>query len=119
MGALIAFLPDEAMILIPLGLGFLVLFRVLSFTRAIVLLAGLCLILALIPFLGGLLVMLPIWALVLMMVLVVYSIARSVSNSALGKGVTDHFFGSLVYDLFVMPFRLIGWVLRSLFRRAQ
>ena len=119
MGALIAFLPDEALILIPIGIGFLVVFRVLSFAQAISLLAGLCVILALIPFLESLLQMLPIWALLLLMVLVVYSIARSVSNSALGKGVTDHFFGSLVYDLFLLPFRIIGWVFRTLLRRDR
>lgn len=123
MTALIAFLPDEAYMLIPIGLGILVILRVLSLGRAIGIL-GLLLAFVLIgPFLSGLLEFLPLWALLILMFFFLYGLIHGLTGAAVGEGVRDHFFGNILYGLFLLPLKLTARVLRSIFRtifrRAQ
>ena len=118
MRALLAFLPEEFLILIPIGIGFLVMFRILSLARAVSLLATICVFIALFPFLESLLDTFPFWVLVLLMFFIIYSMFQSLCRLVLGKGVADHFIGRLVFAGFVLPFRIIGWILRTMFRRT-
>ena len=119
MTALLLFLPEEALVLLPLLLGFLVMFRVISFGRAVLLVIGLGVMLALIPVFSSLLEALPLWLIILLVIVCGYGLLKTAAATVMGKGVSDHFIGSVLYDIFLLPFRLIGWFLRILFGRAR
>ncbi|MGV8080940.1 MAG: hypothetical protein AB2L22_12900 [Syntrophales bacterium] len=61
------------------------------------------------PFLEALINILPTWMLILLMVFAVLSIFRLI----VGRRVAAHFFALVLHDLFLLPFRFIGWLLRG------
>ncbi len=102
--------------------------------------AGLCLILGLrtlaislaavaitAPFVsviaGAVLELLPWYAVIAVMVFAVLSMVRAASNLMLGRAATDHVVGDLAADVvrFVikLPFRVVGWGARMLWRLAR
>jgi len=116
MTALLAFMPDEMLVLVPVVLGLLVMTRLIPAGVAFSILISLSIMIAMIPLISSILDFLPLWALILMLVIFGYSIAMSILSVALGKGVTDYFFGRMIYDIFLFPFRLLRWILRNLLR---
>lgn len=123
MTPLFALLPEEAYVLIPVGLGLLLILRVLSIGRAMGIL-GLLLAFALLsPILTGLMNALPLWLLIMLMGIFLYFIVHMLTGAALGKGVRDHFFALILYGIFIQPFRLlgrfVGAIFRTIFRRAR
>lgn len=110
------------------------------FLPFIIVAAGLCMILGLrtvavslltlavtAPFIGviagAVLEQLP-WFLVLgVLVVAVMSILRAASNALIGRAATDHVVGDLAADVvrfFIkLPFRVLGWSLRALWRIAR
>jgi len=118
MGALLAFLPDKFLLLVPLGLGILVILRLVSFGQAITILFGLVAMIALVPFVSSLLDCLPFWLLAMILFFFGYSLVKSVSSALLGKGVTDHLLGSILYSVFLLPFRAIRWIFQVIFGRV-
>jgi len=119
MAALLALLPDEVLYLIPFGLGFLVMLRLLSLGRALGILLAFAAIIALLPFVSSLLDRLPLWLLILVVIFFGYSLLRALTGVALGKGVSDQFFGMILHDVFLMPFRIVRWIFQMIFRRAR
>ncbi|MFH1148102.1 MAG: hypothetical protein V1736_10405 [Pseudomonadota bacterium] len=118
MGILLTFLPDEFLILVPLGLGILVILRIVTFGQAISILLGLFIMIALMPFVSSLLDCLPFWLLAILILFLGYSLVKSVSSALLGRGVTDHLFGSILYDLVLLPFRVTRWIFRTVLGRT-
>ena len=119
MTALLLFLPDEAFVLLPLVIGFLVMFRVLSLGQALLLIVGIGAMFALMPIFSSLLESLPMWLIILLVIVCGFGFLKAVAAALMGKGVSDHFIGSVLHDIFLLPFRLIRWFFRILFRRAR
>jgi hypothetical protein len=119
MNALWLFIPEEAMILVPVGLGFLVMLGLIPAGRAVGLLGILVLMLALAPFVESLVDILPLWVLLGILVVFGFSLLRAISSLVLGRGVADNFLGLLVFEVFMAPFRLLRWMLIILFRGGR
>ena len=119
MTYLLAFLPDEFFILIIAGLAFLVMFQIVSIGRALGIIFLLGIIIALTPIISSLMEVLPIWVLILILFCFIFAMIRFVSGALLGKGVSDHVIGSIVHDLFLIPFRIIRWFIQIIARRAR
>ena len=64
------------------------------------------------PFIASLFKSLPMWIVILIVVAVILSAAKGVLNLLFGKEATGEFLGHILYDLFMLPFRLIGNVCR-------
>jgi hypothetical protein len=84
MTALLAFLPEEAYALIPVGLGILVILQVLSLGRAMGILGLLTAFVLLGPFISAIMEALPLWVLVVLMVFFLYSITHALFGAGLG-----------------------------------
>jgi len=67
LGSSVSFLPDEAMILLPVALGLMVILGLLPASRAVSVVVMLAAVGALMPILGESLGMLPLWVLLLLM----------------------------------------------------
>ena len=111
MATMLAFLPDEIMLVIPLALGCLVMLRLLTVGRAMGILIALIAVLSVIPFLVGILDFLPVWALTAAMIFFAFSLISTLSSVLLGKGVSDYFLGSILHDLLLLPFRAVRWLI--------
>ena len=115
---LMALLPAEALVLLPVILGILVILRIVSIGKAITGIAVLFAIIAVIPILGNLLDFLPFWALILIAVIAGYSIVYAITSLVLGKGVTDHVFGEIIFNFLRLPFKLLGSIIKSFSSKA-
>jgi hypothetical protein len=65
------------------------------------------LIAMLMPFIDSLFDSMPLWILVLLMIVFIFSLFRGLLNILFGKGATDNFVGHIMYGLFTLPFRCI------------
>lgn len=123
MTTLLAFLPDEAYVLVPVALGLLVILRVLRLGRAMGILGALMIFAFLGPFISAIMGALPLWLLMILGAFFLYGLIHAISGAALGGGVRDQLLGSLLRDLLFLPFRLTGGILRAIFgaffRRAR
>jgi hypothetical protein len=116
MNALWLLIPEEAMILVPVGLGFLVMLGLISGGRAAGLLLLFVLLMALAPFVESLMDTLPLWLLLLMLAVFGFSMLRAAASLTLGRGVADNFLGMLVFAVFMAPFRMLRRMIQILFR---
>ncbi len=64
------------------------------------------------PFIASLFKSLPTWIVLLIMGVVILGAVKGVLYLLFGKEATGEFLGHLMYDLFMLPFRLIGYVFR-------
>ena len=112
MATFLSFLVNEAFILISVVLGFLVMFHIMQFGNAVTLLFNFVIVLILIPFLSTLLDFFPLWALSIIFFIFCFSLIRSITEIIFGGGVSDHFWGNIIYRLFTFPFKVISWILR-------
>jgi predicted membrane protein len=104
------------MILVPVGLGFLVMLGLISGGRAAGLLLLFVLLMALAPFVESLMDTLPLWLLLLMLAVFGFSMLRAAASLTLGRGVADNFLGMLVFAVFMAPFRMLRRMIQILFR---
>ncbi len=115
---LLAFLPEEAILLMLVFGGIAIMFQAKGIATALFTMAGLMIFLPIIlePFLE----MLPEWALYLIMIVFVLSIPAMILRMVMGKGIYENFMGTLVANivtvLFMLPFRCVGRIFRG-FRR--
>ena len=120
LGTLVlTFLPDEALILVPVAAGFLVILGLLKPGKAFSIIGGLVLLLILTPFIAAIFDALPLWICIIALIWFGYSIAKALSDTVMGKGVADHFWGSLLFALFCLPFRLLAACFRMLLPRGR
>ena len=104
--------------LLPVILGILVILRVVSIGKALTALAVLLAITAALPMLGNMLDILPFWILILLIFIVGYAIIYAITRLVLGKGVTDHVFGEIIFNFLRLPFKLVGSIIKSFHKKT-
>lgn len=65
------------------------------------------------PFIDAVFESLPLWLVLMIVAAFIISIIKVVMHAIFGKAVTTEFMGHLLYDLFLLPFRLIGYLFRG------
>jgi prepilin signal peptidase PulO-like enzyme (type II secretory pathway) len=112
-GLLIALMPDEALPIVIVGIGIALILGIINRKTAFSFLAIIIIFMLLIPFIDALFESLPLWLLLLLMVGFSFIILRLILNTILGREVTGHFLGTLLFTIFSLPFRLIGYLFRG------
>jgi len=107
IGLLLSFIPDSFLILVIVFAGFALMLRIISPGTAFRIIGVVILIAMLMPFVDSLFESLPLWILLLMIMVFALSLFRGLLNMIFGRGATDEFVGHLMYDLFMLPFRII------------
>ena len=123
MNLLWALIPDEALILVIAAIGIGLILGLIRGRTAASLIGGIVLMVLLEPFVEGLFAALPWWITAALLVVFVLSLFRGLSSMVIGTRASDHMTGILAADfvrfcfvgsfrLLLMPFRLVGWLLR-------
>ncbi len=109
-------LPDEAWVLVIAAIGFGVMFRLVSLRAAGAALGGIAIMFLTAPFFDALFQAMPWWISALILVGAVFATIRGLMALLFGRLVAAHALGTLLADVirfvFLMPFRLIGALLR-------
>lgn len=120
MNWLLALLPSNWTILVLIVLAFGMMFGLVSISAAARILGIFLLFFALEPFISTFMSGLPFWLFSIVAVALAFRVIRGVASLVLGDRVVDHATGALLADALrltlVLPFRILGFVLRSLFR---
>jgi hypothetical protein len=119
MWQLMALIPDEALILVPVGLAFMIMFQIISFSGAMTLLGSVLLVYLLAPFVSCLLDRFPDWVVYGLLLLLSFSLLRAMLQALVGRGATDHFVGNLLFALFMQPVRILGRLFTVLLGRRM
>ena len=119
--SLLAFLPEEAIILIIMAGGFALMFGAKKLAGTLFALSALMIFLP--PLLEPVLDALPEWVLRILLGFVFFSVVGLGFRLVIGRAATEQMVGTLAADvvrsLFLSPFRVIRWVFRLLFGRAR
>jgi hypothetical protein len=124
---LLAWLPNEFMVLGIVLIGFGVMFGLLTLRRAATLLGFVFLLMVTGPFVDSLVdaffALAPWWLLLLLGILVVFSLLGALSRFLIGREATGHLVGTLAADVVRFGFRtvfgLVALVFRLLFRATK
>lgn len=63
------------------------------------------------PFVDALFSSLPLWLIFIVLAGLAFSLFRGMLGAMFGRGATDHFVGQLMYGVFTLPFRFIGYLI--------
>jgi hypothetical protein len=107
-GMLLAWLPESFFPLLIVGIGFALILGIISRQRAFGFIGFIVLFLLISPFVYALFDQLPVWLLLAIFVVVIFSAFRAILGFCFGKGATDQFVGQVMFAAFSMPFRLLG-----------
>lgn len=110
---LLAFMPDEALPVIIAGLGLFLILGIISRSFAFSILGTIILFALLSPFIDAMFDSLPLWLLLLIMLVAGFSLLRFVMSALFGREATGHFLGEVLFAIFAMPFRLLGYLIRG------
>ena len=106
------FMPDGMLPVILVFTGLALILGIVS-RKAAFSFVGLIILLALFtPFIESIFDSLPLWLTVLFMAAFLICIIKAVMHAIFGKAATAEFMGHLMYDVFLLPFRLVGHLLR-------
>ena len=108
---LLAFLPVSLIPLLMVCTGLALVLGIISRRAAFGFIGFLLLIVIFTPFVEALFNSLPLWLILVFMVGLVFSLFTGVLRTVFGRGATDHFVGQLMYAVFTMPFRFIGYLI--------
>lgn len=108
---------EDALLLMVMGLGLLIMFRVIKPRTAFFLIIFPAAGYALLPALGERLDRLPGWVSVLLLLWIAYSLVRVLAGLILGKEVADHLLANVLTLLLIGPICAFMGRLRNLFRR--
>ncbi|MBI5606141.1 MAG: hypothetical protein HY879_22630 [Deltaproteobacteria bacterium] len=112
MGSLLfAFLPESFFPLLMVFAGLALILGIISKRTALRFVGGLLLLLLLTPFIVPLFGALPWWIIILILIGLVWCLFRGVLSVLFGREATSHFVGQLMYAVFILPFRFIGYLL--------
>ncbi len=112
MNLLWAFIPDEALVLVLVLAGFLFL---LGFRGLASGLLGTVIVWALIgSFVDSLIDSLPTWVVVIAGAIIMLTLFRWVLTLCFGGQAAGEFIGRVIYDVFLLPFRVVGLFFRML-----
>lgn len=119
MQTLLLLMPPELVVFMIVGAG---LATIVGARRLAAVLMGSAMAVIFLPvLLAPLFDALPVWVLVVLLVYLFLVVLRALCALVIGKHSTDHMVGILAADVVraavFAPFRLLGWVLRALFRR--
>jgi hypothetical protein len=113
------FLPDEFLVLAIAGLGVGVIVGLVKGRAAMAFLGMVVLVIVLSPFVEGLVASLPGWMTLLLLVFIGFGLVRALAGMVLGRGAANEMTGSLAASavrwVFLLPFRLVGFVFRLAF----
>ncbi len=123
MRALWLWLPEEALTLVIVGVGFALMLRVIRGRTALGVLGVVALLLLLGPFVEALIETLPLWLILLLGIWFLLATGRALLALFIGRRAADEAVGSLaasaIGSLFrlligfcVLPFRILWWCLR-------
>lgn len=115
--ALWMLIPDEALVLIIVGIAFALMFGLVSGRAALGLVLGLVVLpILLAPFIELVLAGLPAWASLLVLLALALALLRALVAIFLGQRGSAHFVAILAADVvkvvFLAPFRIVRWVVR-------
>lgn len=110
---LLTFIPDEAFVVLIALLGLALILGILSRQVVFSILGTIILIALLSPFIEALFDSLPLWLVLTIAFIFILSIGRAILTLLFGKGATEHLVGSIIYSIFTMPFRFVGFILRG------
>lgn len=127
MSGLLWWLPDEALPLVIALVGLALMLGLIRIRTALTALLTVLLLVALTPLLDAFLAMLPGWLLLVLVLLAGLSLLRGVLELTLGRQAAAGALGNLAADairwslrllfgLFILPFRALGWLLQWLTR---
>lgn len=109
---LLAFLPDQAYPVLITGIGLALILGIITRSAAFSILGTIILFALLSPFIDALFDMLPLWLLLLIMLWVGFTLFRFVIGGLFGREAAGHFMGRVLYDIFILPFRVVGYIFR-------
>jgi len=112
-GMLLSLLPDGTLPVVLVFVGLALIVGLVSRQAAFSIVGCFVLFALLSPFLESLSNALPTGILIILFCIFALSIFKLVLSLLFGKGPTDHFLGQLMYGVFTLPFRLIGFLLRG------
>lgn len=122
MDLLLFLIPDEMLPLLIMGIGFALIFRLVSVGWAIGFIASLVILHLLSPFIesliGSFIDGLNVWVITLLMILLMFYCLRLVLTLPLGREGASIFLGRLMYDIFLLPFRVMAGLMRLIFGRG-
>jgi hypothetical protein len=111
-GLLFTLLPDDALILVIVVVAIGLMIGIFSRRVAFWYLGMVILYVLLSPFIDSLFEILPLWLVLLILGFFILSISRLILNLLFGRRATDTFVGLLMWNLFALPFRFLGHLLR-------
>ncbi len=107
-GLLWAFMPDGVLPVLIVFTGLALILGIVT-RKAAFSFVGILILLALFtPFIESLFDSLPWWVSLLFMAAFVICIIKAVMHAIFGRAATAEFMGHLMYDIFLLPFRLLG-----------
>jgi len=109
-GLLFALLPDNALILVIMGIGFALIIGVVNRRMAFQFVGIIILYLMLAPFIESIFGQLPPWLMTIIEIAFILSIARWILSALFGRRSTDHFVAILMWNLFAFLFRFLGYL---------
>jgi hypothetical protein len=109
------FIPECLFILVLVASGFALILGVIDRKTAGKVIGTVLLLAILGPFLDSAFELLPTWVLLLLTGLFLISIFNWVVSSIFGRHTASHLWALLLHDFILMPFRLIGALLRRRF----
>lgn len=105
---LLYLLPESCWILIIVGLGFGIMFRLIKPAAAFGIIGSLVIVHIAGLFLEPLFDMLPTWLFAIIILLVAIKLLSWVINAIFGRGTASHFWGQMLHDIALFPFRVFA-----------
>jgi uncharacterized membrane protein YccC len=109
---ILPFLPESTWILVIVGVGFALIFQIISRKAAGRIIGGIVLLALLGPFIHSLFSTLPGWLSVVILVVLCISIGNWIIGSLFGRHTASHLWALLIHDVILVPFRLVGLLFR-------
>ena len=109
---LLTLMPDSFIPVLIVFTGLALILGIVTRQKAFGFIGLLLLLVFLTPFADALFSALPLWLLLLVGGVFVFSLFRGVLTAMFGRGATDQFVGQCMFAVFTWPFRLIGYLFR-------
>ncbi|MBI4691207.1 MAG: hypothetical protein HY754_13230 [Nitrospirae bacterium] len=106
----------EAFVAAIILVGIAVMFRAIKFSAAVLLIVIVGVAFALMPHAGKYSQYIPTWLFVIVAIILGINLLRFILGILFGRSAADGFTGKLLYGIFTPIFRIIGGLLRTIFR---
>lgn len=109
---ILPFLPECTWILVIVGVGFALIFKIISRQAAGRIIGGIVLFALLAPFVDSLFSALPGWVSILFLIVICVAIFNWVIGMLFGRHTSSHIWALLIHDVILLPFRFMGFLIR-------